>query len=432
MKLASDFKVLILAGGLGTRLKSVVSLPKCMAPINDVPFLDYQLNYLITQGIKEVFLSIGHQSEVIKQHYGSQFKSLQINYIEEPEPLGTGGAIRLAFKKIDTQSLLVLNGDTMFPININDLLAFHQSKNADCTIALKPLKNFERYGAVEANEENRITAFHEKKLAASGQINAGVYLLNGNIFMKHCDQEKFSIEKDFFEAKVGELNFYGFSTDTYFIDIGIPEDYQKAQKELPEMFGENDLNLLSTTNQNIISSSSKKSVFTIFKNWKVDKSWTLFLDRDGVINKRIVEGYVKTVEEFIFNNGVLNTIKELSKIFGRIVVVTNQQGIGKGLMTEEDLKKVHDYMLREVKKSGGRIDNIYFAPKLASPTNELRKPNIGMALQAQKDFPEINFSKSVMIGDSPSDMAFGKNAGMKTIFVGKENELADECIQTLS
>ena len=419
-----NYKILILAGGLGTRLKSVVSLPKCMAPINDIPFLDYQLNYLIAQGISEVFLSIGHQSEVIKQHYGNQHRSLQINYVEEPEPLGTGGAIRLAFKKIDTQSLLVLNGDTMFPINVNDLVAFHQTKKADCTIALKPLKNFERYGAVEANEEDRITAFHEKKLVASGKINAGVYLLNGNIFMKHCDQEKFSIEKDFFEAKVNELNFYGFSTDTYFIDIGIPEDYQKAQKELPEMFGEDASTSLSMTSQN--------DIFTILKEWKVDKSWTLFLDRDGVINERIVDGYVKTVEEFIFNDGVLDTIKRLSEVFGKIVVVTNQQGIGKGLMTEEDLKKVHNYMLSEIKNAGGRIDNIYFAPGLASPTNELRKPNIGMAHQAQKDFPEIDFSKSVMIGDSPSDIEFGKNAGMKTIFVGQGNDLGDESISSLS
>lgn len=427
-----NYKILILAGGLGTRLKSVVSLPKCMAPIHDVPFLDYQLNYLISQGISEVFLSIGHQSEVIKKHYVSQFKSLQINYIEEPEPFGTGGAIRLAFKKIGAQSLLVLNGDTMFPININDLATFHQSKNADCTIALKPLKNFERYGAVETNEEKRITAFHEKKFVASGQINAGVYMLNGNVFMKHCAQEKFSIEKDFFEAKVNELNFYGFSTDTYFIDIGIPEDYQKAQKELPEMFGKDALTPLNMTDMNVISSVSEKSLFTILKEWKVDKSWTLFLDRDGVINERIVDGYVKTVEEFIFNDGVLDTIKRLSEVFGRVVVVTNQQGIGKGLMTEEDLKKVHDYMLSEIEKAGGRIDNIYFAPRLASPTNELRKPNIGMAIQAQKDFPEINFSKSVMIGDSSSDIEFGKNAGMKTIFVGKENDLADEVIPSLS
>jgi D-glycero-alpha-D-manno-heptose 1-phosphate guanylyltransferase len=402
-----------------------------MAPINDIPFLDYQLNYLITQGISEVFLSIGHQSEVIKQHYGNQYQSLQIHYVEEPEPLGTGGAIRLAFKKIDTQSLLVLNGDTMFPININDLVAFHQTKKADCTIALKPLKNFERYGAVEANEEDRITAFHEKKLVASGKINAGVYLLNGNVFMKHCAQEKFSIEKDFFEAKVNELDFYGFSTDTYFIDIGIPEDYQKAQKELPEMFNEDASAKLSMTNQNDASSGGEKSVFAIFREWKVDKSWTLFLDRDGVINERIVDGYVKNVEEFIFNEGVVETIKKLSAVVGRIVVVTNQQGIGKGLMTTDDLNKVHDFMLSEIERAGGRIDNIYFAPGLASPTNELRKPNIGMAIQAKKDFPEINFSKSVMIGDSPSDMAFGKNAGMKTIFVGKENDLADEVIDSL-
>ncbi len=158
------------------------------------------------------------------------------------------------------------------------------------------------------------------------------------------------------------------------------------------------------------------------KNLNIDKSWTLFLDRDGVINRRIVDDYVKKWDEFEFLEGVLDAIKIFNEKFGRIVVVTNQQGIGKGLMRIEDLELIHKNMLYEITYFKGRIDKAYFSPYLANENHASRKPQIGMALQAQKDFPEIDFSKSLMIGDSKSDIEFGKNAGMKTVFIGKENK----------
>lgn len=159
----------------------------------------------------------------------------------------------------------------------------------------------------------------------------------------------------------------------------------------------------------------------ILEKLKVDKTWTLFLDRDGVINKHLPDDYVKTWKEFIFNDGVLESINRLSKIFGRIIVVTNQQGIGKGLMTVEDLKAIHQKMLHEIELAGGHINAIYFAPLLVANDSEgMRKPNTGMAMQAKKDFPEIDFSKSIMVGDTKSDMQFGKNAGMFTVFLNKK------------
>lgn len=150
----------------------------------------------------------------------------------------------------------------------------------------------------------------------------------------------------------------------------------------------------------------------------IDHSWTLFLDRDGVINVH-AEGYVNNIKNFIFIDGVLEAIKKLSKIFGRIIVVTNQQGIGKKLMTIEELNSVHEYMLNIIKKNGGRIDKIYFAPQLESENSHYRKPNTGMALHAKQDFPEIDFKKSIVVGDSISDMQLGKNIGAYTVYVGK-------------
>ena len=152
----------------------------------------------------------------------------------------------------------------------------------------------------------------------------------------------------------------------------------------------------------------------------IDKRWTLFLDRDGVLNKRLENDYVKNWAEFEFLDGVLDALAYFNKIFGRIVVVTNQQGIGKGLYRTEDLELIHGNMLYEVRYHGGRIDKVYFSPYLDTLNHPTRKPGTGMGLQAKQDFPEIDFSKSLMIGDSKSDMQFGKALGMFTAFVGAE------------
>ena len=159
-------------------------------------------------------------------------------------------------------------------------------------------------------------------------------------------------------------------------------------------------------------------------DWKntIDNDWTLFLDRDGVINVRIIDGYVTKIEEFEFLPDVIEAFKILKNKFNRIIVVTNQQGVGKGLMTEDDVKKVHDFMINEVENHDGKIDKVYFCPQLKSVPDNYRKPSPKMAYMAKEDFPEIDLSKSIMIGDMNSDVEFGKNAGMMTVFIG-DNEL---------
>lgn len=153
---------------------------------------------------------------------------------------------------------------------------------------------------------------------------------------------------------------------------------------------------------------------------KIDKSWTLFLDRDGVINVRLVDDYVKKIDEFEFLPGALDAFKIFAEKFGRIIIVTNQQGVGKGLMTMDDVEKVHLSMLNEMESRQGRVDGIYICPQLKSDPDNFRKPSPRMAFMAQHDFPEIEFEKSIMIGDSNSDIEFGKNAGMYTILIGDE------------
>jgi histidinol-phosphate phosphatase family protein len=149
--------------------------------------------------------------------------------------------------------------------------------------------------------------------------------------------------------------------------------------------------------------------------------WSLFLDRDGVINRRLVDDYVKQWDDFDFLEGVLEAIAIFAKEFKHIFIVTNQQGIGRGLMSEEDLKKIHHNMLAQINAHGGRIDAIYHCPDLARSGSRNRKPQIGMALQAQSEFPTVDFSRSIMLGDSKGDIQFAENAGMIPIFINTES-----------
>jgi histidinol-phosphate phosphatase family protein len=160
---------------------------------------------------------------------------------------------------------------------------------------------------------------------------------------------------------------------------------------------------------------------------KIDPTWTLFLDRDGVINRRIVGGYVTRWEEFEFLPGAVEALRILAPAFGPVVVVSNQQGVGKGLMTNRDVESIHLKMTVEVLKTGGRIDRVYFSPYLEEEGSGLRKPNPGMAHQARKDFPQIDFSRAVMVGDSRSDLAFGRNLSMVTVFISDDPELIMKC-----
>lgn len=169
-------------------------------------------------------------------------------------------------------------------------------------------------------------------------------------------------------------------------------------------------------------------------DWQIDNTWTLFLDRDGVINKRNFDGYITAVEDFEFLPEAEAAISGLSRMFNRIIVVTNQQGIGKNLMTERNLFEIHSYMSDRVYEAGGKIDKCYFAPNLIGAEDDMRKPGPVMAELAKMEFPEIEFERSIMIGDTDSDILFGRNLGMKTVKVistEKTKEKADLEVNSL-
>jgi D-glycero-alpha-D-manno-heptose 1-phosphate guanylyltransferase len=227
-------EAVILAGGFGRRLRDVVAdVPKPMAPVNNKPFLDYLFNYLKHYGIDKVVLSVGYLSEKIMSHYGSNFNGIKIIYTVESEPLGTGGGIRMAMKHCVANNVVVLNGDSFFDVNLRSLYNHHDDSIADCSLALRNVKNASRYGTIKLGELDIINSFQEKSGEEKpGLINAGVYLLNRAIFLEETKgKTAFSIEKDFFEKKVNRLKLCGFMFEGYFIDIGIPEDYKRAQDD---------------------------------------------------------------------------------------------------------------------------------------------------------------------------------------------------------
>jgi len=226
-------EAVILAGGLGTRLYPLtLTVPKPMVPVSDKPFLEYLLNRLLEHGFSRVILSVGYLGKQIESYFGKSWQGLELIYAYEESPLGTGGAIALALSYAQTEHVLVLNGDTFCALDWHGMEAFHNNKKADLTIALKPMTNFDRYGNVEVDSE-RIVSFDEKQHVISGQINTGVYILNKTLFKTFSMPEKFSFEVDFLQCKLTEVLVAAFMTDSYFIDIGIPEDYQRAQVELP-------------------------------------------------------------------------------------------------------------------------------------------------------------------------------------------------------
>lgn len=222
---------IILAGGFGTRLQSVVSdVPKCMAPVAGKPFLQHLLGSLEKAGFTHVILSLGYKHEVVEEWLRSYPAQMKISWVVENEPLGTGGAVKFASRRAKEPNVFILNGDTYFPVDFAGMMRLHLLTGAQATLALRQMENFDRYGIVMVDPDSyRITEFREKQFCPEGYINGGVYLIDKEELSRLPD--KCSLEKDYFETHVGSAIFTGFAENGYFIDIGIPADYAKIQQD---------------------------------------------------------------------------------------------------------------------------------------------------------------------------------------------------------
>ncbi len=242
----------ILAGGLGTRLRPAYSTgPKCMAPVAGRPFLDYLLTWLKSQGMKEVILCVGYKRTHVQKYVGKGRKwGLRVTYSIEEELLGTGGALKKAERLVSGTRLFVVNGDTFLGVNLREMFEFHVSRGALATLAVVNVADDGRYGSLRLDNEGKITAFLEKGEGDSDHksngttksINGGVYIFEKKLLNHIRASGPVSLEKNVFPQIVASKNkkVYGLLMDAYFLDIGVPSDLWRAQRELPERFRVND------------------------------------------------------------------------------------------------------------------------------------------------------------------------------------------------
>lgn len=222
-------EAIILAGGFGTRLQHIVSdVPKPMAPMDKqgTPFLAILLDCLYEAQFSRIVLSTGYMKEKIRMYFGVQYRGMELLYSEEDTPLLTGGAIKKALTYCESDSVFILNGDTYFEVDFAGMRKISQEQNADVVIAVKEMKNFDRYGTI-VSDGIRVLEFQEKRYQSSGWINGGIYLVRRNLFSNV--EERFSFE-NYLEKKVRHLNIIAYPSDSFFIDIGVPQDYFHARE----------------------------------------------------------------------------------------------------------------------------------------------------------------------------------------------------------
>jgi D,D-heptose 1,7-bisphosphate phosphatase len=370
----------ILAGGLGTRLGELTrGVPKPLLDVSGQPFMEYILWNLRRHGIRRVVLSVGYLADKIQAAFGDGARlGLDLAYVVEEEPLGTGGGLKLAADLLDDE-FLVLNGDTVFDVNYLDLALRLSGENL-AAVALRPVDDVSRYGQVRL-ERGQIKSFCEKATAGPGLISGGIYAMRKKA-LDSLPEGRSSIEQDLFPLLVESGRLGGRVYNGFFLDIGLPETYKSAQTLLPE--------------------------------WK--KRPSVFLDRDGVLN--IDHGYVHRKSEFDWVGGAREAVKLLNDKGYLVLLVTNQAGIGRGFYEEPDFRRLNRWMSVQLAEIGAHLDGVYFCPH--HPTEgkgdlkmdcQCRKPNPGMIEQALSEW-DIDMGKSFVIGDKNKDMELAKAANV--------------------
>lgn len=379
-------EAVVLAGGFGTRLAHVVpDVCKPMAPVAGEPFLRRVLDQLDDAGFARVIIADGYRREQIESYFMGTYRGLEIDYSSESAPLLTGGAVKRALQTCTQTEVFVLNGDTWFDVDFSSMessLAAHAE--GACCIATKRMRTFDRYGTLDVNECGTVQSFREKQFCSEGLINGGVYLIRRTAL--ESEPDVFSLENDWFQNMAREGALVACETGGDFIDIGIPEDYDQAQAMFAGM----------------------------------GDSYPLALfDRDGTIN--VDTGHMHRLEECELIESTVEIMRRYSKNpRWRIVVVTNQAGVAKGMYSIAGMRLLHRKMAELLKKNDVSVDAWYFCPHHPDFTGdcECRKPKPGMLQRAIRDF-RANPAQCVMYGDSEKDKLAAKAAGIRFKLVGE-------------
>ncbi len=421
-------KVIIMAGGKGTRIASVKSdVPKPMIEICGKPILLWQIESLKDQGLTDITLVIGYLGHIIKDYFGDGSQlGVNINYFVEDSPLGTAGAL---FKMNLEEDFLLLCGDVILDVDYHRFIEFHRANKAWASLMAHP--NGHPYDSsllvteilppqvpggnpIDTHRVVKWMNKEDERLYYKNRVNAGIEIISPELLketMKHFvprhpeTPDKIDLDRDVLKPNIGTGRIYAYDTPEYIKDMGTPDRYYEVEKDI--QIGKVKARNLS------------------------QKQKAIFLDRDGVINKHI--GFLRKSEDFELVPGAIEGIKTINKSGYLAIVVTNQPVIARGECTFEELQKIHDKMETELGKEGAFVDAIYICPHHKDKGFEgerpdykfdcgCRKPKPGLLLQAAKDY-NIDMSQSYMIGDNDTDIEAGRNAGcMDSVLIDTNKE----------
>ena len=383
-------QAVFLVGGLGTRLKDLTqATPKPLLEVGGRPFLDILIEEAARHGFTDILLLAGHLGDQMTARYeGGAWHGARVRVLREPEPLGTGGALRFALPQLEPQFLLA-NGDTFFDINLRALAQPDQLPKGGATMALAQNVTGDRYGRTDFDGAY-VRAFHPPGEVPGGPINAGIVVLDRDV-LDRLPPGRSSIESLAYPALAGEGLLRGMTFDSYFIDMGVPQDLEKARAELPARL----------------------------------RRPALFFDRDGVLN--VEKGYLHRQSDFEWMLGAREAIRLANDKGWLVFVVTNQAGVARGFYEERDIHALHAFMQDELAAAGAHIDAFEYCPHHPEGMRaeykkhcERRKPGAGMIRDLLKAWP-VDASRSVLVGDMPHDVAAAEAAGIRGhLFAGRD------------
>ncbi len=409
-------KVVIMAGGKGTRISSVASdIPKPMIKIKDKPVLEHEIDCLREQGFTDIIITVSHLGHIIMDYFGdgSSF-GVNIEYYFEEEPLGNAGALYRIKDKL-TEDFLLLNADSMFNIDFNRFVEHHRRKGGLVTLFTHPNSHPYDSGLVMANHEGQVERWlakeDERPTYYRNRVNAGLHIISPKVLEKDIDTPKVDLDRQLLKPLAGTGLMYVYDSPEYVKDMGTPDRYASVCKDF-------------------------ESGIVKGKNL-CNKQKAIFLDRDGTINKYV--GFLRTIDEFELIPGVAEAIKKINSSGYLAIVVTNQPVIARGEVTFDELDEIHNKMETLLGLEGAYLDGIYYCPHHPHKGYdgeipelkiecECRKPKPGMLIKAAKDF-NLDLSRSWIIGDGENDVQAGINAGCKTVLISDEGE---DCNQTLT
>lgn len=402
-----NIKTVIMAGGKGTRISSIANdIPKPMIDICGKPLLEHQIDCLKKQGIKDITITVGHLGHVIQDYFGDgQALEANLEYIVENEPLGTGGALYY-LKDCTEKTILLINGDILFDVNIDKFFQFHRSKNADITLFTHPNNHPYDSAVIETDCEGKITGWlnkEDKRGDYKNVVNAGIHLINTEILSDIFIQNqavKIDLDRDVLKPRIPKSNMYVYQSPEYVKDMGTPERYHSVCRDFKDGKPGN-------------------------KNLTV-KQKAVFLDRDNTLI--FDEGFMTKPDQIRLLAGAAEAVKLINQSGYLAIVVTNQPVIARGDCTFEELQQLHIRLETLLGKEGSYLDDIFFCPHHPDKGFEgerpeykiecnCRKPKPGM-LRMAADKYNIDLSQSFMVGDSTNDILAGQAAGCKTAFIG--------------